>query len=124
MGGTKKRKGRHGTIGQEIFKQIEALVAAESISRSAAFARLGERTGRRPGTVAANYYRIARKQGAAMQPRRGSARGSARSGGGVRKTSRLLNELVTVIREQEVEMDRLRRENARLQQVRRLLGRG
>lgn len=120
---TTKRKGRHGSIGQEIFTQVEELVAKEKMSRSEAFRRLGERTGRRPGTVAANYYRIARKSGGGASSRRKGVRGSSRTGTASRRAGRLLNDLLAVIQEQEQEMDRLRKENARLQQVRRLLGR-
>ena len=123
MGGTTNRKGRHGSIGQEIFTQVEELIAKEKMSRSEAFRRLGERTGRRSGTVAANYYRIARKSGSGGASRRKLVRSSSRSGTAARKAGRLLNELVAVIQEQELEMDRLRKENERLQQVRKLLGR-
>jgi hypothetical protein len=123
MGGTTKRKGRHGSIGQEIFTQIEELIAKEKMSRSEAFRRLGERTGRRSGTVAANYYRIARKSRSGGASRRKLVRGSSRSGTAARKAGRLFNELVAVIQEQDLEMDRLRKDNERLQQVRKLLGR-
>ena len=66
-------------MGNEIFDQVEKLMAEEGLSRTNAFQRLSEMTGRRAGTVAANYYRVARQRGAALQPR--APRGS-RSGGG------------------------------------------
>ena len=68
-----------GSVGNEIFDQVEKLMADEGLSRTHAFQRLSEKTGRRAGTVAANYYRVARQRGAPLQPR--APRGS-RSGGG------------------------------------------
>ena len=67
-----------GGVGNEIFDQVERLMAEEGLSRTNAFQRLSEMTGRRAGTVAANYYRVARQRGAPLQPRapRGSRSGS------------------------------------------------
>jgi hypothetical protein len=53
-----------GSVGNEIFDQVEKLMADEGLSRTNAFQRLSEMTGRRAGTVAANYYRVARQRGA------------------------------------------------------------
>src|SRR5262245_53069985 len=74
-----------GSVGNEIFDQVEKLMAEEGLSRTNAFQRLSEMTGRRAGTVAANYYRVARQRGAELQPR--APRGS-RSGGGGRGGAR------------------------------------
>ena len=76
--------GRRGSVGNEIFDQVEALMSQEGLTRTQAFQRLSETSGRRAGTVAANYYRVARKRGAALQPRkprapRGGATGAASS---------------------------------------------
>ena len=49
--------GNRGRIGNEIFEQVEKLVSEEGLSRSQAFQRVSDETGRRPGTVSANYYR-------------------------------------------------------------------
>ena len=59
-----------GHIGAEIYDQVEQMLANEKITRTEAFNRLSEQTGRRPGTVAANYYRIARQRGVKLQKRR------------------------------------------------------
>ena len=67
-----------GNIGNEIFDQVEKIMAEEGLSRTSAFQRLSELTGRRAGTVAANYYRVARQRGATLQPR--APRGSRRAG--------------------------------------------
>ena len=72
---------QRGGVGNEIFDQVERLMAEEGLSRTNAFQRLSEMTGRRAGTVAANYYRVARQRGAPLQPRapRGSRSGSGSS---------------------------------------------
>jgi hypothetical protein len=53
---------RTATIGPEIFERANVLVA-EGKTRTEAFAQIGRERGSRPGTVAANYYRVARAQG-------------------------------------------------------------
>ena len=57
-----ERDGGRGRIGVEIYEQVEQLVKEHGISRTEAFQRLSDETGRRAGTVAANYYRIARQR--------------------------------------------------------------
>jgi hypothetical protein len=53
---------RTASIGPEIFERTNELVA-EGKTRTEAFAQVGTERGSRPGTVAANYYRVARQQG-------------------------------------------------------------
>jgi hypothetical protein len=60
---------RTATIGPEIFERVNALVA-EGKSRTEAFAQIGAERKSRPGTVAANYYRVARAQGKTTTRRR------------------------------------------------------
>lgn len=66
---------RSGEIGEQIFEQVEKLVAG-GMNRSEAFAKISADTGRRAGTVAANYYRVARKRagGSLRKPRTGARR--------------------------------------------------
>jgi hypothetical protein len=60
---------RTGEIGEQIFEQVEALVAG-GMNRTEAFAKISADSGRRAGTVAANYYRVARKRaGGSLRPR-------------------------------------------------------
>ena len=60
---------RSGEIGEQIFEQVEALVAG-GMNRTEAFAKISADSGRRAGTVAANYYRVARKRaGGSLRPR-------------------------------------------------------
>lgn len=61
---------RTGVIGEQIFEQVEKLVKG-GMSRTDAFKKISADSGRREGTVAANYYRVARKRaGGSLRPRR------------------------------------------------------
>ena len=63
---------RTGVIGEQIFAQVEKLVKG-GMSRTDAFKKISADSGRREGTVAANYYRVARKRaGGSLRPRRGT----------------------------------------------------
>jgi hypothetical protein len=121
-----------GRIGAQIFEQVEKLVAAEKITRSEAFKRISEETGRREGTVSANYYRIARQRGTTLQTRgrRGPGRPRGRAGAGtsgagdvagaISRVTAALTELQAAVRRQESELSRLREENSRFDEIRRL----
>ena len=125
---------RRGNIGNEIFEQVERIIQEEGLSRTQAFQRLSEMTGRRAGTVAANYYRVARQRGATLQPRapRGSKRGrppaasrAPRAAGGGSAEAALsramdaVQELAGIVRSQEKELTALR---AQVEQVEKLKG--
>jgi hypothetical protein len=125
-----------GNIGNEIFEQVEKIVAEEGLTRTQAFQKLSEQTGRRAGTVAANYYRVARQRGAPLQPRRrrGGARGPARGGGRRRagggnvdaalaRATEAIRELEAIVRSQERELASLREQAAVVDQLRRTLDR-
>lgn len=128
-----ENEGQRGNIGNEIFEQVEKIIQEEGLSRTNAFQRLSEMTGRRAGTVAANYYRVARQRGASLQPRapRGSktrattSRASAGGGGGGNADAALsramesLQELAGIVRSQEKELATLR---AQVEQVEKLKG--
>ena len=126
MGGrmSKKVVSKHGSIGKQIFEQVEQLTA-NGMKKLPAFKQISESTGRAVGTVAANYYRIARKKGAPLRARRrGPGRPPGRLPGTAKASSRIaaaLEALVSAMKAQEEELTRLRRENARFAQVRRLL---
>lgn len=128
-----ENEGQRGNIGNEIFEQVEKIIQEEGLSRTNAFQRLSEMTGRRAGTVAANYYRVARQRGASLQPRapRGSktrattSRASAGGSGGGNADAALsramesLQELAGIVRSQEKELATLR---AQVEQVEKLKG--
>ncbi len=64
---------RTGVIGEQIFQQVEKLEKG-GMSRTDAFKKISADSGRREGTVAANYYRVARKRaGGSLRPRRRTA---------------------------------------------------
>jgi hypothetical protein len=78
---------RSGEIGEQTYEQVEKLVAT-GLNRSQAFARIADDTGRRAGTVAANYYRVARKRaGGSLRPRKAS-RAKGRATRATRTTAR------------------------------------
>ena len=124
--------GTRGNIGNEIFEQVEKIISDEGLSRTQAFQRLSELTGRRAGTVAANYYRVARQRGATLQPRapRGSKRRDAPSSRGasadveaaLSRAGEAVQELSAIVRRQEGEIADLRADAAKWEQVRDLLG--
>lgn len=125
-----KRRGRPGHIGNEIFEQVQTLVADQKLTRMGAFKRIAEKSGRNEGTVAANYYRVARQRGVKLRTRRRrgavAAAPRAMKGRAMRSSGRVLavvQELANLIRQQSSEIDRLRRENQRFQEIRRLLAR-
>jgi methyl-accepting chemotaxis protein len=59
---------RDGSIGKETFDQVEALLK-QGRSKTEAFAQIASDSGKNAGTVAANYYRVARANGS-VKPRR------------------------------------------------------
>lgn len=121
----KKRREKRGEVGPEIFAQIEKMVAAEKIGRTEAFRRLAQKTGRQQGTVAANYYRVARRKGAKLAPRRrrlGGGRGGA-AHTVIQRAAAALEEVSGVIRKLEEQILQLRRENQRVAAIRRLVSR-
>lgn len=108
-----------GAIGQQIFDDVQRLTANGTTKRLAAFKQIAEASGRSAGTVAANYYRIARKKGVALRPRH--VRAGSTTG---RVSSRILTTLRLLERQleqQQEEIQRLRKENARFDKLRRLV---
>jgi hypothetical protein len=118
-----------GSIGQQIYEQVQELVAREGITRSAAFARISEATGRQAGTVSANYYRVARQHGTGRGPRRKAGtssqprpRGRRRATTGPSDAIRNVQQaLSTALGRQDAEIARLRAENANFAELRRLI---
>jgi hypothetical protein len=127
---------RTGVIGEQIFEQVEKLVKG-GMSRTDAFKKISADSGRREGTVAANYYRVARKRaGGSLRPRRRGGRRPATtttrtrrtttssSGGGdidalTRALVQNVQDLAAAMNAQAAEVKDLR---SRLEQARSLLG--
>lgn len=126
----KPKKKKRGSVGQEIFDQVERMVAEAKIPRLQAFKRLSEKTGRRVGTVAANYYRLAHQRGVPLRRRRRKggrrARASAATpvAGSIRRALAALQEIGAVLRKQEAEIARMARQHDSIKAIRRLVGRG
>ena len=68
-----QRMPREAVIGPQIVEAVNAKLAQGGLNRSQAFAAVAADRGMRPGTVAANYYRVVRKENpsALKQTRRG-----------------------------------------------------
>jgi hypothetical protein len=62
---------RDGSVGRDTFQQVEALLK-QGKNKTQAFNQVAADTGRNSGTVAANYYRVARVNGA-VKPRKALA---------------------------------------------------
>lgn len=125
-----KRRGRPGRVGNQIFDMVQSLIADHKATRTGAFKQIAEKTGRNPGTVAANYYRVARQRGVQLRQRRRRGSGVAavsRAGGRASRAAShltdLMQQLSDLIRQQGSEIERLRKENARFGEIRRLLAR-
>lgn len=116
-----------GGIGNQIFDEVERLVAG-GMNKSQAFNDISSRTGREAGTVAANYYRVARQRGAELRPRRRRGEPASRrgrvAGGDVQaalaKATAALDELSRAIRAQDQEIARLKAEQQSFAEIRRL----
>jgi len=124
MGGrmTNKAISKRGAIGQQIFDRVEQLTANGAMKRLAAFKQIAESSGRSTGTVAANYYRIARLKGAPLRSRRprmaAGARGKTSS-----RVAAALNVIAAALRSQEQELAQLRSQSAAFAKLRQLLER-
>jgi len=119
-------KPARGSIGTAIFEEVERLVA-DGMNKTQAFNEISARTGRESGTVAANYYRVARQRGAELRPRRRRGEGSSRTRGGggdvqeaLARVTSAMDELTRAVRRQEQELARLREETTGLAEIRRL----
>jgi hypothetical protein len=119
----KKKRSKRGTIGAEIFEQIEKLVDELKVGRTEAFRRLAQKTGRQQGTIAANYYRIARQRGAKLAPRRRRGAGGASMSSVLKRALAALDDVSKLFHQLEDEIVGLRKENPRLAAIRRLVGR-
>jgi hypothetical protein len=121
---SKRKRAKRGGVGVEIFEQIEKLVSEQKIGRTEAFRRLAAKTGRQQGTVAANYYRIARQRGTKLAPRRrrlGSGGGGSRPV--LKRALAALEDISGLYRKLEEEIAQLRKENQHLAAIRRLVSR-
>ena len=70
----RKRSGRHdGSVGRATFDAVNQMTADGTRTKQAAFIEYGQRTNTKPGTVSANYYRVARAKGTSKPRKTGLA---------------------------------------------------
>jgi hypothetical protein len=120
----KRKSAKRGSIGVEIFEQVEKMVGDQKIGRTEAFRRVAAKSGRQQGTVAANYYRIARQRGTKLAPRRRRLGvGGANSRSVLTRALSALEDIAGLYRKLETEILELRKENRRLAAIRRLVAR-
>ena len=111
-----------GKIGEQIFEQVEALVGAEHITRTEAFQRIAVQRGSRAGTVAANYYRIARLKGDGVLRPRGRKKATGNDvEAAIERAASALNDLAELVRAQGRELDRLSEKVQQIEKLRALL---
>jgi hypothetical protein len=122
MAAVKKKRAKRGNVGTEIFEQIEKMMVAEKIGRTEAFRRLAAKSGRQLGTVAANYYRVARQRGAKLAPRRRRG-GTGAMHSVLQRAVAALGDVGSLFRKLEDEIAQLRKENQRFAAIRKLIGR-
>jgi len=130
---------RRGEIGRQTYERVRALLDG-GMSRTTAFEQVGEETGRKPGTVATAFYRIAREQpdggGVRQRPRKtretaGSKRTSRQRAAAPETTPsvdrlvgdvhRSIDQLAGQLRELDAEVRQLREQATRYDQIRRLM---
>ena len=122
MGGRQSRRTvARGAIGEQIFAEVEQLTADAKMNRLAAFNDIAKRTGRAAGTVAANYYRVARKRGAPLRARRGRGPGHASGKGGIEAVAAAIRRLESLLQAQAQQLAALRKDSKRFEKLRRLL---
>jgi hypothetical protein len=122
MGGRQGQKEvPHGGVGESIFAEVEQLTTGGATTRLAAFEAIAKRTDGQTGTVAANYYRIARKRGVSLRPRRTGGAASVNSRAAVRALATAAKRLGAALQGKERELATLRKENRRFAELRKLL---
>jgi hypothetical protein len=73
------KRTRDGSVGRDTVERVEALLK-QGKNKTEAFKQIAEDTGKNSGTVAANYYRVARASGA-VKPRKARAKAAPARGG-------------------------------------------
>lgn len=118
----KAKKSERGSVGEQVFKQVRALIAKEKVNVTKAFRMLAEKSGGNERTIAANYYRVARRKGVVLRPRgkRASA-GPGKASAVLSKAEAVIRELGAIVRQQEERLASLTAENERFEAIRKLL---
>jgi flagellar biosynthesis/type III secretory pathway protein FliH len=120
---------RKATIGPAVYERVNELVS-DGRSRTEAFAQIAQERSSRPGTIAANYYRTARSQGASSgrrrttRARRSSAPRARASATSTRQAARAQDGDITQLANQisDLVQQLVRQVQERDQRIRELLG--
>jgi hypothetical protein len=72
------KRTRDGSVGRDTFNQVEAFVK-EGKTKTEAFEQIARTNGKNSGTVAANYYRVARASGTVKPDKRRARAAPARA---------------------------------------------
>ena len=120
---------RKATIGPAVYERVNELVS-DGRSRTEAFAQIAQERSSRPGTIAANYYRTARSQGApsgrrrTTRARRSSAPRARASATSTRQAARAQDGDITQLANQisDLVQQLVRQVQERDQRIRELLG--
>lgn len=72
-----------GSVGEVIYERVQALTS-QGVSKTDAFNTVASEQNRRAGTVAANYYRVARMRGEGRPRSTSGSAGAGRKGQGPR----------------------------------------
>lgn len=122
MGGRQgDKKVPRGNRGEQVFAEVEQLTTGGAMTRLAAFEAIAKRTGAQPGTVAANYYRVAKKRGAPIRARRARHFRIGSSKAPIAALAAALKRIEAVLLAQEAELAILRKEDRRFAALRKLL---
>lgn len=128
---SKSARAPRGQVGQQTYEQVRKLVTEKKLPVGKAFAEVAKATGRKAGTVAVTYYRIARRQGGPVARRSGRKPGrpvgSGRAGitgnlqGVLARVTAAVEDLKKVVAHQEREIVRLRGESKLAERIRKAM---
>lgn len=126
---SKRARAPRGQVGQQTYEQVRKLVAEKKLPVGQAFAEVAKATGRKAGTVAVTYYRIARRQGAPVgrrgrKPGRPASSGRDTAGnlqGVLARVTAAVDELKRVVAHQEREIVRLQGESKLAERIRKAM---
>lgn len=107
----------HGQVGQQTYEHVRKLVAEKGLAVGKAFEEVAKATGRKAGTIAVTYYRLARKQLAPVGKRRGRPPGSGKAPsakGRATTASKVMSRVTAAMKELEDVVTHQAREIARL----------
>lgn len=114
-----------GQLGQHVYDRVEDIIRTSGVTRQQAFDQLALEMGKNPGTLSANYYRIARKLNG-KDPATQAVTRARRNRGDISTAllsiSQQLNELATEMQTLAEQHSQLDDQLAKLRRIESLLG--